>query len=462
MELTPSNIISNLKLIFSTKDEQPYTDMSISKAIAFLSIPMVLEMSFEALFALVDAFFISKYVGIAGVALVGITESVMTLIYSLAWGLATAATAIIARRIGEKNETEGRNTTLQIILVSISLGLLIGLPAYFYCDEILVFMGASKSIMESGLDYSKLLFLSSPIVIMIFALGGALRGAGQALVAMKAVIIANMLNILLDYVFIVTLDMGMKGAALATIIGRSCGVAYQLYYLLKGVKVSAIILSLKPLWSIIKNILLLTTGNTSQYIIQSLSWVVMVRLITGYGEETVAGYTIAIRIIIFTVLPSWGLANTAATLLGQHVGANQIAKGIKTVWYVAFLNASFLGFVSLILFIIPETLLGFFNSNSGMIEAGALALKIFSVGYFIFGIGMVLVQAINGAGDSLTPTIFNIVCYLIIQIPIAYFLAESMKLEATGVYWSIVIAETIWTLIAVWYFRSGRWQGREV
>ncbi len=448
--------------LFSEDENRDYTSIPISNALILLSVPMVLEMFFEALFALVDAFFVAKYVGVDGVAMVGISESIMTLIYSLAWGLAMAATAIVARRTGEKDYVGAREATFQIVLICTSIGLLIGIPGFYFAEEILQLMGASQKVIESGLWYAKLEFLSAPIVILLFSLGGALRGAGFALAAMKAVIIANIINIGLDYLFVGIWAMGVKGAAIATIIGRSCGVFLQLKYLLKGFSISDVLDRFRPDYEIIRNTIKIASGSTGQFLIQSASWVFMVRIIATFGSEVVAGYTIALRVIIFTILPSWGLANTASTLLGQNMGAGKIENGIKTVWTVAWVNMAFMAVVSILFFTLGTEIMTLFDNNSVVVQAGTSCLHVMAIGYIIFGLGMVIMQAINGAGDTLPPTLFNLLCYWMIQLPLGYYLPQFFTHGEDGIYYAIIIAESIWTLIGVWYFKSGKWKTKKV
>jgi putative MATE family efflux protein len=444
--------------LFSEDENRDYTALPIASALILLSVPMVLEMFFEALFALVDAFFVAKYVGVNGVATVGITESVMTLIYSLAWGLAMGATAVIARRTGEKDYLGARQSTFQVIIISFTAGVLIGVPGYIFSEDILRLMGASNEVIETGLWYAKFQFISAPVIILLFSLGGALRGAGFALMAMKAVIIANVINIGLDYIFVALMDMGVKGAAIATVIGRTCGVFIQIRYPLKGFTFAELLPRFKPDYALIGNIVKIASGSAGQFLIQSASWVFMVRIITAFGSEVVAGYTIALRVIIFTILPSWGLANTASTLLGQNMGANQIQKGIKTVWTVAWMNMVFMGLVSILFFLFGQNIITMFDSNNVVVQSGTSCLHIMAIGYIVFGIGMVIMQAINGAGDTLPPTLFNLLCYWMIQLPLGYYLPKFFTHGEDGVFYAIIIAESIWTVIGVWYFRSGRWK----
>ena len=454
-------IFSLVKESFENEDAD-FTSMSINKAIFMLSLPMVIEMFFEALFALADAFFVSRYVGVQGVATVGLTESVMTIVYSMAWGISAAATAIVARRTGEKDYGAATHATIQVLLVSTALGLILGIPSFFYSGEILKIMGADGSLIEQGIWYTRLQFLSSPIAILLFSLSGALRGAGKANTAMKAVILANIFNIGLDFIFIAMMNYGVKGAAIATIIGRSIGVMYQLYYLIDFKNLLKHTERFKPDFLVIKNILRISGGSAGQFLIQSTSWIFLVMILATYGSEVIAGYTIAIRVIIFFILPSWGLANAGATILGQNMGANKIERGIQSVWKISWINSAFMGIIAILFYIFSEAILNLFEHKTVVVEVGAQCLEILAFGYIFFGIGMVVVQAINGAGDTFAPTLFNILCYWVIELPLAYFLANNLNMGYKGVFYSIIISETLWTIIAVLYFRTDRWKKTKV
>ncbi|MES2797638.1 MAG: MATE family efflux transporter [Bacteroidota bacterium] len=452
-----------IKESLSGDEQRDYTKISINTAIVLLSVPMVIEMFFEALFALVDAFFVAKYVGIEGVATVGLTESVLTIIYSLAWGLSAAATAIIARRIGEKNQKEASKSVAQIILVSIVIGLIIAIFGFIYSTDILQLMGASEKVISDGIWYTRISFLSSPIIILLFTLSGALRGSGSASMAMKAVIAANLINIVLDFIFLPIMGMGVEGAALATMIGRSIGIAIQLWALIgDSGKIKLYLSQFLPSKELITNIIKVASGAAGQFLIQSASWVFLVRIISIYGSEVIAGYTIALRIIVFTILPSWGMANSAATLVGQNLGAQQPERAEKSAWTIAFINMAFLFVIMLVFFAFSEQFIALFDPNRLVIETGADCLKILAAGYVFFGIGMVITQAINGAGDTLTPTIFNVICFWGIEIPLAYYLAQNLEMKQNGVFLSIIIAESILAIMAIIYFKRGRWKKFEV
>jgi putative MATE family efflux protein len=452
-----------IKESLSGDEQRDYTKISINTAIVLLSIPMIIEMFFEALFALVDAFFVAKYVGIEGVATVGLTESVLTLIYSLAWGLSAAATAIIARRIGENNEKDASKSVAQIILVSVSIGIIIAILGFIYSTDILKIMGASEKVISDGIWYTRISFLSSPIIILLFTLSGALRGSGSASMAMKAVIIANIINIVLDFIFLPVMGMGVEGAALATMIGRSVGICIQLWALIgDSGKIKLFLSQFIPDKELITNIIKVASGAAGQFLIQSASWVFLVRIVSIYGSEVVAGYTIALRIIVFTILPSWGMANSAATLVGQNLGAKQPERAEKSAWTISFLNMGFLFLIMLIFFGFSETFISFFDTNPIVVKTGSDCLKILAAGYVFFGIGMVITQAINGAGDTFTPTVFNIICFWGIEIPLAYYLARSLEMKQNGVFLSIIIAESILAVMAIIYFKRGRWKKFEV
>ncbi len=440
-------------------EDRDYTSLSINKALFLLSVPMVIEMLFESTFALVDAFFVAKYVGINGMATVGLTESVLTIIYSLAWGLSTAATAIISRRIGEKNPEDASKTLNQIINISLILGIAIAIPGYFFSADILRLMGGSEELIKEGVIYTQIQFLSSPIIILLFTLGGALRGAGNASTAMNAMIVANLINILIDTILIPFLHFGVEGAAIATLIGRSVGVGIQMNAFLSG-KINLKLQLNKLVWEakLVMDILRLTAGGAGQFIIQSASWVFLTRILSDFGSEIVAGYTIAIRIIVFTILPSWGLANAASTLVGQNLGAQQPERAEKSAWRAGLFNMLFLGIVAIFFFIYAENLVMYFNDNVHVVRTATMCLKILCGGYIFFGFGMVMSQAINGAGDTLTPTVINIICFWIMEIPLAYYLAKVLKWNEDGVFWSIVISESFLALLAILYFRTGRWK----
>jgi putative MATE family efflux protein len=435
---------------------------NINRAILLLAIPMTLEMAMESLFAVVDIYFVSK-IGINAIAAVGLTETMMTITYSLGWGLAMGTTAMVSRRIGEKNNNGASISAVQ----SIYLGLLISVPmmiaGIFFSEDLLKLMGASSAIIEEGAGYTSLLFSSNIIIILLFLINGIFRGAGDAALAMRALWISNGLNIVLDPILIFGIgpfpELGIEGAATATIIGRSLGVCYQLYHLFKGkgiIKIHKENWHLKP--DIIVRLVKLSAGVTAQFIIGSASWIFLMRIISTFGSTALAGYTVAVRIIIFTILPAWGFSNAAATMVGQNLGANQPERAEKSVWRTGLFNVIFMGSVMVIYLVYANNLAAFFTDDKGVIASAAKCLYIFSLGYLFYGFGMVLVQAFNGAGDTRTPTIMNFFVFWLLQLPLAYLLAIGLSIGTTGVYWTIVISETIFTIVGYFLFKKGRWK----
>jgi putative MATE family efflux protein len=447
-------------------EENNFTTGSIRKAIFMLSVPMVLEMLMESLFAVVDIFFVAR-VSTNAVATVGLTESVLTLIYSVAWGLCTAATSLIARRIGENNAEGAGHAAAQTVLLSFGLGLVLGLPGFLFAEQLLQFMGGSAALIREGAGYTRLMFASTPVIVMLYSLGGVLRGAGNAATAMRSLWVANGVNILLDPLFIFGLSFvpgfGVMGAAIATSTGRGIGVAYQLYKMTGTSGAFTIKMShLTPDFGIIKQLLSLAFGTTFQFLIGSASWVFLNRIVASFGSDVTAGYTIAIRIIIFTIMPAWGMANAAATLTGQNLGANQPDRAEQSVWKSAFYNVVFMVSVAVVFFIFAENLVRIFDQTPNVVAVGVAALRIICLGYFFYPFGMVLSQAFNGAGDTRTPLIINVICFWIIEIPLAYVLAHKTPLAANGVYFSIAIAESIMAMMLIYLFRQGKWKKMQV
>jgi putative MATE family efflux protein len=435
---------------------------NINRAILLLAIPMTLEMAMESLFAVVDIYFVSK-IGINAIAAVGLTETMMTITYSLGWGLAMGTTAMVSRRIGEKNINGASISAVQSIYIGILISVPMMVAGIYFSEDLLKLMGASEAVIEEGAGYTKLLLGSNIIIILLFLINGIFRGAGDATLAMRALWISNGFNIVLDPVLIFGIgpfpELGIEGAAIATIIGRSIGVCYQLYHLFKG---KGIIKIHKENWhlkvDIIVRLVKLSAGVTAQFIIGSASWIFLMRIISTFGSTALAGYTIAVRIIIFTLMPAWGFANAAATMVGQNLGAKQPDRAEKSVWRTGFFNLIFMGTVMVIYLTYADNLATFFTDDKGVIASAAECLYIFSLGYLFYALGMVLVQAFNGAGDTITPTIMNFFVFWLFQIPCAYLLAIEFSVGAAGVYWTIVISETIFTIVGYFLFKRGRWK----
>jgi len=443
-----------------TGTEQNYTSGSINKAIFLLSVPMILEMIMESLFAVVDIYFVSK-ISVDAVAAVGLTESVLTLIYSVAIGISVGATAMVSRRVGEGNKAGASLAIGQVIFLSLAMSVIIGLVTGFFATEILQLMGAGSKVIQTGASYTQILFYSTPVIVLLYSLSGALRGAGKAAIAMQSLWVANGINILLVPIFIFGWGpvpaMGVTGAAIATTIGRTTGVVYQLYFLMRS-HYALRIQSLLPHKETLTALLSIASGGMGQFLISSASWIFLIRILAEFGSDVVAGYTIAIRIVVFTILPASGLANAAATLVGQNLGALQAARAEISVWRTSKFNFILLLVLGLILFTQAEPLIRFFTQEPKVVQTGVLALKIISLGYPFYAYGMVVIQSLNGAGDSKTPILINLLCFWMIEIPLAYGLAILLNRGEMGVFASIPIAESLMAFIAIMYFRRGKWK----
>lgn len=443
-------------------DEQEYTKGSIDRAIVLLSIPMILEMAMESLFAVVDIFFVAK-TGPEAIATVGITESVLTLVYAIAIGLSAAATAMVARRIGEGDRDAAARAGAQVILIAVFISVLIAIPGYFFAEDILRVMAHDQSVSSTGHQFTRLLLTCNLPILLLWMLNGIFRGAGDAATAMRALWIANGVNLVLCPVFIFGFGpipaMGVLGSGVATTIGRSVGVFYQLWQLFQVGKIVRLRWSMmQPRWNIIATLLRVASGSTGQYLISSASWIFMVFILGQISKEVVAGYTIAIRVVIFCILPSWGMANAAATLVGQNLGAGLPERAERSAMRAGYFNMLFLAVIAAICLLLAPQLIRIFSETPEVVEAGSLALRIIAGGYVFYGWGMVLTQAINGAGDTFTPTLLNFIFFWMVETPLAWFLALELGWGQTGVYWSIVLAESGMALAAVWLFKKGRWK----
>ncbi|SHM54249.1 MATE family efflux transporter [Chitinophaga sp. CF418] len=442
--------------------EKEFTSGNINRAIFLLSVPMILEMVMESLFAVVDIFFVSK-LGKHAITTVGLTESMMTLVYTAAFGLSMAATAVVARRTGEKDSDAAAHTAVQSLYVALVLALAIAVTGIILAPDLLALMGASKDVIDNGHIYTRIMLGSNLIVMLLFLINGIFRGAGDAAIAMRSLWIANILNILLCPLLINGLGpipaLGLKGAALATTIGRGIGVCYQLYRLFGGkglIRISS--RHIRPDISVIWKILKIAAGGTAQLLINTVSWIFLVRLIARFGEDAVAGYTIAIRIVIFTLLPAFGMANAAAALVGQNLGAGQPERAETSVWRAAFFNMVFLGLISIFFFLAARPVVMIFTSETAIVLQAAECLQLVSIGYIFYAYGMVLSQSFNGAGDTRTPTFINLVGFWMLQIPLAWILAVNYNMGPAGVFWAIAIAESCIAVAAIVIFRKGWWK----
>ncbi len=447
-------------------DEKHFTSGSINRAIVLLSIPMILEMVMEALFAVVDVFFVSR-VSVNAVATVGLTESVITLVYSVAIGLSMATTAMVSRRVGENKPEKAGEAAVQAIMVTVIFSVILGISGVIFAEDILRLMGGSETLIAEGIWYTRIIFGGNIVIMLLFLLNAVFRGAGDAAIAMRALWISNTLNIILDPCLIFGLgpfpEMGVAGAAVATNIGRGIGVLFQLYILFRGKVIVQILRShwkwVKP---VVKRLLEVSIGGMGQYLIASASWIFLMRIMAEFGEEAVAGYTISIRLIIFAILPAWGMSNAASTLVGQNLGAGQPDRAEKSVWTSAFYTMMFLLLVSIIYYLFAPGLIRFFHDDIRVVEYGVQSLKIISLGYVFFAYGMVISQSFNGAGDTRTPTVLNFICFWLLQIPMAYVLGITLEFGANGVFWAIAICETILALLCIHLFRKGKWKTVEI
>ncbi|MGF7080565.1 MATE family efflux transporter [Mucilaginibacter sp. UYCu711] len=452
-----------LKTIFSVikqslnGESQDYTQGSIRKAVFLLAVPMILELSLESVFALVDIFFVGK-LGENAIASVGLTESVITIVYSIAIGLSTATGAVVARRIGEKNPDGAAHAGAQSLIIAFIISAVLTVVGMVYASDILGLMGASKQVVADGAIFTRIMFGGSLVIILIFLINGIFRGAGNAAMAMKSLWIASLVNIILCPILIHF--FGLKGAAMATVTGRTSGVVYQVYHLIKGngiVKFTAAHFNFDT--PVIKTIINIAWPATLQFIIASGSWIAVARLVaeTG-GTAASAGYQVAIRNVVFFILPAWGLSNAAATLVGQNLGAKEIDRAEKSVMITAKYNAIFMGIVMVIFLCFSNHIIRIFTQDAEVVKYGTQALQVFGSAYIFYGIGMVMTQALNGAGDTQTPTWINFICFWLIQIPLAWYLSKHLDMKATGAFISIPIAETMLALAAWYYFKKGKWK----
>jgi len=445
-----------------TGKENEFTSGSISKAIFMLSIPMILEMMMESIFAIVDIAYVSQ-VSVNAVATIGLTESVITLIYAVAIGLSMAATALVARRIGEKDVNGAKEAAVQAILLGVVVSIIVGIAGFLFAKDILALMGAEPELIAEGYGYTQLLIGGNITILLLFLINAIFRGAGNASVAMWTLVLSNGLNILLDPIFIFgwgpVPEFGVTGAAIATNIGRGTAVLFQLFILFFGWSAIQIkIRDIKVRVKVMMNLIKVSAGGIAQFLIGTSSWVFLMRMMAEFGSEVLAGYTIAIRVMLFTLMPSWGMSNAAATLVGQNLGAKQPERAETSVWKTGKYNAYFMGVVSIIYFFFAHDIVGWFNDNPVVVENGGLCLQIIAIGYVFYAYGMVVTQAFNGAGDTGTPTKINLIAFWMFQLPLAYLTAISLKMGAMGVFIAITAAEVLLAIISIVWFKKGNWK----
>ena len=437
-------------------EHQDFTTGSIRKAIFMLAIPMILEMCMESVFAVVDIFFVGK-LGPNAAATVGLTESFLAIVYSVAIGLSMAASAMVARRVGEKNPEGAAKAGAQAAILSFMVTILISVTGFFFSGELLGLMGASKEVIAMGTTYTCIMLTGNIVIMLLFLINGVFRGAGDATIAMRSLWLANICNIILCPVLIHY--YGLPGAAMATTTGRGIGVCYQIYHLFKGKGIIRIHLQhFIPDPVLLKSIFSIASTATMQFLVSSASWIAMSRIISSSGSNAVAGYTIAIRLLIFFLMPAWGLSNAAATLVGQNLGAKQPERAERSVWLTAKYNALFMAIVSLVFVSSAEFFVELINTDAEVVKTGVIALRIISMGYIFYGVGMVMINAFNGAGDSKTPTWINLFWFWAFQIPLAYVLANVLHMGPTGVFIAIIIAQSMVTITSVILFKKGKWK----
>ena len=442
--------------------ERDYTTETIGRAVVLLAVPMVLELLMESVFALVDIAWVSR-LGTDAMAAVGLTEGLISILYALAIGLGQGATALVARRIGEGDPDGAAVAAVQAVVVAGVTSLLIAVPAGLAAPDLLRLMGGSPELVATGSGYTRVLMAGNASIMFIFVINAVFRGAGDATRAMWVLWLANGVNMVLDPCLIFGWgpfpELGLTGAAVATTIGRGIGVVWQLVLLGRGgANIQVQRRHLRVRWSVMGRLVRISLGGIGQYLISTASWVVLVRLVSGFGSSAVAGYTVAIRLIIFFLMPSWGVANAAATLVGQNLGAGHPERAAQSAWRAGRYNAALMTAIAVVFVVWARPLVAAFGTSAEVLAHGAACLRIVAYGYGFYAFGMVMVSAFNGAGDTMTPTRINLGCYWLFQLPLAWALAHPLGLGASGVFTAIPVAEALLTVVAVILFRRGRWR----
>ena len=445
---------------------QDFTTGPIGRAVLLLAVPMVLETAMESVFAVVDVFFVSR-LGPEAVATVGLTESMLTLIYTVAMGLSIGVTAMVARRIGEKDPDGAAVTAVQGVVLGVGIAAILGVVGAIYAPALLRVMGAGPEIIGPGVGYTRIMLGGNGTVLLLFMINAIFRGAGDAAVAMRVLWLANGINIVLDPMLIFGIgpfpELGIQGAAVATNIGRGTAVVYQFYLLAHPhgrIRIQRHHLSVKPavMWQLVR----LSATGMFQVFIGMASWVGLIRILAGFGSDVLAGYTIGIRLIIFALLPSWGMSNAAATMVGQALGAGKPDRAERAVWIAGLFNMVFLGIVGAVFLLFAPAIVSIFTSEAQPAYYAVQALRVISLGFLFYAYGMVLTQSFNGAGDTWTPTVINLFCFWLFELPVAYLLSHTMGIGPLGVFIAMTVAFSSLAVVSAVVFRRGRWKTRQV
>ncbi len=468
----PSDVAAPAQSLFSAIREalrgshRDYTSGPIGRAIVMLAIPMVLEMLMESVFAVVDIFWVA-HLGADAVATVGLTESMLTLLYALAIGLGLGATAMVARRIGERNPEGAAQAAVQAIALGLIVSVVVGIIGVTFADKLLALMGGSPWVLEHGSGFTKMMFAGNATILLLFLINAIFRGAGDAAIAMRVLWLANSINIVLGPCFIFGLgpfpELGVTGAAVATTIGRGTGVLYALSRLIRsGGRFDIRRRHIKPDFALMGRLIRLSGTATFQVFIGMASWIGLMRTISTFGSNALAGYTIGIRVLIFALLPSWGVANAAATMVGQSLGAGKPERAERAVWRAGFYNMIFLGTVGLIFVLFAREIIGLFTQDPNIVPYGVDCLRIVAYGFLFYAWGMVITQSFNGAGDTWTPTIINLFVFWLWELPLAYVLAMTLGLGPRGVFLAIMISFSTLAIVSALMFRRGKWKTKKV
>ncbi|TGL65592.1 MATE family efflux transporter [Leptospira jelokensis] len=463
--MTSASLWNDLKKALSGSEED-YTEVNLRRAIFLLSVPMILELVLESVFAVVDIYFVGT-LGASAVATVGLTETYLFLLYSVAMGLSFSVTAIVARRIGEKEKDKAGIAAMQSVWIAILASLPFTIAGIFYSRELLALMGADDWVLNEGYHYMQWMLGGNIVIILLFLINAVFRGAGDAAISMKVLWISNGLNIILDPIFIFGWGpipaYGITGAAIATTLGRGIGVLFQFWLLFQGGKhIKILFRHLQIDWETIFGILKTSLGGIGQMIVGMTSWIFIMRILSEFGSQTVAGATIALRTMMFTMMPSWGMSNAVATLVGQNLGAGKPDRAEQSVWFTGYCNMGYLILVSIIYYFCSESIIGIFTEDQTVIMIGSEWLRIVSYSYFVYAWWMAASQAFNGAGDTMTPTKINIIFFWIIQIPLAYTLGKYFDFGYQGVFWAMMVSETSVGIYTLWLFTKGKWKETKV